>query len=188
MKYLILPLDTSDLPEINVLFLDAFESNDIRLHLWLNVPREEHLAHQLRHYFTVSTLDRSRFVKAVEPESGYVCFLSPFSTTFTKPCSLDPIVLELHLRHFVFRSCIDHCSKIVAFAKWQFPHTLTAEQKAAKERADKKADEENPLPVGTNIELYSEFFGALKERRRKFLDDSKDYCQSILSRKRSPPI
>jgi hypothetical protein len=79
-------------------------------------------------------------------------------------------------------SSTDYCSKIVAFAKWQYPHTLTTEQYAAKEAADRKADEENPLPAGTNKYLYDEFFGALKKRRELFLDDSKDYCQSFLFR------
>ncbi|KAK4692536.1 hypothetical protein P7C71_g4688, partial [Lecanoromycetidae sp. Uapishka_2] len=63
---------------------------------------------------------------------------------------------------------------IVAFAKWQYPQTLSAEQAAAKGITDEKAEEDNLLPAGANRELYNAFFGAIKERRKKLMNENLD--------------
>ena len=68
--------------------------------------------------------------------------------------------------------------KALAFAKWQYPYTLTPEQKARKAQLDKCAKFEHPLPEGSNRELYDVFFAALKEKKAKCMDQSKDYCRS----------
>ncbi len=76
MGFQVLPADALDLPEMNTLYHDVFEDNDIRIHLWPNAPKEERLGHQLRRYFKMSPLDGSRFVKAVDSESGCVTMRS----------------------------------------------------------------------------------------------------------------
>ena len=65
--------------------------------------------------------------------------------------------------------------KSVAFAKWQYPYTLTAEQKAEKGKLNKREELEHPLPEGSNKELYDVFFTALRGKKAKWMDESKDY-------------
>ena len=36
---------------------------------------------------------------------------------------------------------------------------------------------DHPLPSGANKELYDAFFAALKEKRAKWMDETKDYCE-----------
>ena len=68
-----------------------------------------------------------------------------------------------------------YCREIVGLSRWQFPHTLNAEQRAAKDKFDNTP---LPKPEGWNKELEKEFFDALEERYEKWVDDSKDYCVS----------
>lgn len=68
----------------------------------------------------------------------------------------------------------------MAYAKWQYPYSLTPEQKAEKARLDEADKLEYPLPEGSNVELHRVFFSALVEKRAKWMDESKDYrmCKS----------
>ncbi|KAL8926238.1 MAG: hypothetical protein Q9172_001880 [Xanthocarpia lactea] len=66
--------------------------------------------------------------------------------------------------------------KLVAYAKWKYPYTLTAEQQAEKD----KLDTSRSYPPGTNVELYEQFFGRLDTLREKYLDEEKDYFLHIL--------
>ena len=68
--------------------------------------------------------------------------------------------------------------KALAFAKWQYPYTLTPEQRAEKARLDRDEELEHPLPEGSNRELHDVFFAALREKKAKWMDESKDYCTS----------
>ena len=68
--------------------------------------------------------------------------------------------------------------KTLAFAKWQYPYTLTAEQKVKKAQLDRIEELEHPFPEGSNRELYDVFFAALREKKAKWMDESKDYCKS----------
>ena len=67
--------------------------------------------------------------------------------------------------------------KPLAFAKWQYPYTLTPEQRAEKARLDEAERLEHPLPEGSNKQLHNVFFTALREKRAKWMDESKDYCE-----------
>ena len=69
---------------------------------------------------------------------------------------------------------------MVAYAKWQYPYSLTPEQRAEKARLDEVEKLEYPLPEGTNRELHDVFFAALVEKKEKWMDESKDYrkCES----------
>ena len=69
-------------------------------------------------------------------------------------------------------------SKPLAFAKWQYPFTLTSEQKAKKVELDRAEESEYQLPEGSNRELCKVFLAALREKKAKWMDESKDYCQS----------
>lgn len=67
--------------------------------------------------------------------------------------------------------------KPLAFAKWQYPYTLTSEQKTKKAQLDRIEEVEHPYPEGSNRELYDVFFAALREKKSKWMDESKDYCE-----------
>lgn len=47
-----------------------------------------------------------------------------------------------------------------------------------KAQLDRYEELEHPLPEGSNRELYGAFFAALKEKKAKWMDESKDYCKS----------
>ncbi|CAF9935402.1 hypothetical protein IMSHALPRED_010215 [Imshaugia aleurites] len=79
-----------------------------------------------------------------------------------------------------FRKVVDGDGKLLAFAKWQYPYTLTPEQKAEKAQLDRVEELEHPFPDGSNRELYEVFFAALREKKAKWLDGSKDYLLHIL--------
>ena len=63
----------------------------------------------------------------------------------------------------------------MAYAKWQYPYSLTPEQEAEKARLDEADKLEHPLPEGSNRELHHVFFSALVEKKGKWMDESKDY-------------
>lgn len=63
--------------------------------------------------------------------------------------------------------------KLVAFAKWNYPYSLTPQQQAEKD----KLDLGRSYPPGTNEKLYEQFFGRLDALRKKYLDEEKDYCE-----------
>ena len=72
-------------------------------------------------------------------------------------------------------------SKTVAFARWQYPYTLTPEQKAEKEEKDNNRKRYHEFPEGSNVELQKEFFRQLIEGRKKFIVPEKTYCECSLS-------
>ncbi|MCJ1459924.1 hypothetical protein MMC28_010303 [Mycoblastus sanguinarius] len=76
---------------------------------------------------------------------------------------------------------VDETGKILGWAKWQYPYNLTAEQKARKEELDREEERENLYPEGTNKELFQDFFGALKEKKEKWMDESRDFYLQILA-------
>ena len=85
------------------------------------------------------------------------------------------IVVHFKLEHLAVHSSV--ARKPIAFAKWQYPYTLTAEQKTKKAQLDRIEELEHPFPEGTNRELYDVFFAALREKKAKWMDESKDYCE-----------
>lgn len=66
----------------------------------------------------------------------------------------------------------------MAFAKWQYPYTLTAEQAAEKEEVDGATE---LWPEGANVELCEEFWGKLRAGRKKWIRHEKDFCESLFS-------
>lgn len=67
----------------------------------------------------------------------------------------------------------------MAFARWQYPYTLTPEQQAEKEEKDKNRKRYHEFPEGSNEELQKEFFRQLAEARKKFIVPEKTYCKCI---------
>lgn len=67
----------------------------------------------------------------------------------------------------------------MGYAKWQYPFTLTPEQRAEKARLDEADKLEHPPPEGSNTELHRVFFAALVDKRAKWMDESKDYCKCV---------
>lgn len=78
-----------------------------------------------------------------------------------------------------FRKVVDADGKPLAFAKWQYPYTLTTEQKMKKSQLDRKEELEYSLPEGSNRELYGVFFAALRKKKAMWMDESKDYCKYV---------
>ena len=68
-------------------------------------------------------------------------------------------------------------SKTVAFARWQYPYTLTPEQKAEKDEKDKNRKRYHECPEGSNKELKMDFFKQLAEGRKRFIVPEKTYCE-----------
>ena len=65
----------------------------------------------------------------------------------------------------------------MAFARWQYPYTLTPEQKAEKEEKDAYRKRYHQFPEGSNEELQKEFFRQLVEGRKRFIVPEKTYCE-----------
>ena len=61
---------------------------------------------------------------------------------------------------------------------WDFPITLTRDQKQKKEEIEKKIHDIPPAE-GTNAKLAEFFFSKLAERRKVNSDAEKDYCMSV---------
>ena len=74
---------------------------------------------------------------------------------------------------------MDDCGprEIVALARWQFPYSLSAEERAEKEEVQASTP---ARPEGYNGALEREFNHALDSRSGKWVDDSKDYGASCL--------
>lgn len=70
-------------------------------------------------------------------------------------------------------------SKTVAFSKWDYPHALTAEQRAEKKR---KAMEDRLKKVveGSNEALMKDFFTQLIAGRERWLVPEKTFCELLL--------
>ena len=71
--------------------------------------------------------------------------------------------------------------KTLAFAKWQYPYTLSPEQAEKKAQLKRLIELQHPLPSGANKELYRVFFEALEEKKAKWMDETKDYCKLDLT-------
>jgi len=82
-----------------------------------------------------------------------------------------------------------HCPKhsdVAAFALWEFPTSLTEEQKAQKAALEDKAKRKVHL-AGTNVALRTDFFGQINRMRKKYIDPSHDYCKSLPSSSHHAP-
>ncbi|KAI4215471.1 MAG: hypothetical protein LQ351_001940 [Letrouitia transgressa] len=62
----------------------------------------------------------------------------------------------------------EETGKLVAWARWRYPCTLTPEQEREKEAIEQ---EKPQYPEGTNVELIEEFLGRLNELRSKYVDE-----------------
>lgn len=60
--------------------------------------------------------------------------------------------------------------EIVAWAKWVVPHEIGAEER--------KSGEIGGWPEGANVELCEEFFGKLREGRRRWVGEG-EYCEFL---------
>lgn len=71
--------------------------------------------------------------------------------------------------------------KVVAWARWGYPFTLSEEEKARRGeeiREEKARDEEEKVtrfPVGANEEACVEYFGSLDVMRDKYMRWDQDY-------------
>ena len=65
----------------------------------------------------------------------------------------------------------------MAFARWQYPYSLTPEQKAEKEEKDEMRKRYHEFPEGSNKELQEEFFKKLMDGRKRFIVPEKTYCE-----------
>ena len=65
--------------------------------------------------------------------------------------------------------------EMVAFAAWQYPYHLTAEQQAEKERKAEEAKME-PRPPGSQVALLDDFFEKISAGRKKWINPEKTFC------------
>lgn len=66
-------------------------------------------------------------------------------------------------------------SKTVAFAAWQYPHTLTEEEKKVKEARESRTREEPP--EGSNVALIKDFFTQVFAGRERWIVREKTFCE-----------
>ena len=64
---------------------------------------------------------------------------------------------------------------MVAFAKWQHPHSLTDEQRVAKKALSQGNPFGHNAPEGYNVKLSDDFFAKIREKHGKWVDDDKDH-------------
>ncbi|KAL9020188.1 MAG: hypothetical protein Q9185_002558 [Variospora sp. 1 TL-2023] len=108
-----------------------------------------------------------RLMRDVPRERKYVFDQSFYEKAFA----------QKQLTGAVFHKVVDtETEDLVAFAKWIYPYTLTSEQEAEKA----KLDLERSYPEGTNVALYEHFFRILDTKRKKNMEDGKDYFLHIL--------
>lgn len=69
-------------------------------------------------------------------------------------------------------------SKIVAYSGWQYPYTLTEEQRKVKEARDNARKDDSP--EGSNKPLIKEFFTQLINGRKKWIVPGKTFCESLI--------
>lgn len=84
-----------------------------------------------------------------------------------------------HLNGMRFYKAVDETGKMVGYAKWQYPHTLTVGEKEEKRKLDDAENEGLRLPKGTDTELHKAFFDPLHEKRKKYVKTESDYCESL---------
>ena len=63
----------------------------------------------------------------------------------------------------------------MAFSAWQFPYTLTEEQRGVKEARDNGRKDEPP--EGSNDALIKEFFTQLFAGRKKWIVPEEMFCE-----------
>lgn len=68
--------------------------------------------------------------------------------------------------------------ELLAFAVWQYPYTLTPEQRARKDQLDRLEELEHPFPEGSNQKLFDAYFAALEKKQMRWMDKSRDYRKS----------
>ena len=74
---------------------------------------------------------------------------------------------------------------ILAISRWQFPHSLSEEQKAEKEKLQKNSPAK---PEGYNHELSKDVLAALDKFRGEWIDDSKHFGESLISHTHYSPF
>ena len=162
MTYRLLPATPADLPDIIDIYHAAFQNDHFIGQMMPHVPRDIKRAYDMHYYgreFEMSALNGLRFRKVVDQDG---CAL---------PAPASTVCLFVYLRGL---------RTLVAFAKWQYPYTLTPGQKVEKARLDDVELSERRLPEGSNRELYDVFFAALREKKAMWMDESRDYCESNL--------
>ncbi|KAM0803709.1 hypothetical protein BDR22DRAFT_839683 [Usnea florida] len=78
----------------------------------------------------------------------------------------------------VFKAVDEETGDILAISRWQFPYTLSEEQKSEKEKSQKDSPAK---PEGFNHELEKEVKAAIDKVRGKWVDDSKHFGTSLTS-------
>ena len=67
----------------------------------------------------------------------------------------------------------------MAFSVWQYPHTLTEEQK--KEKEAKECSTRDEPPEGSNTALVKDFFSQLFAGRKRWIVPEKMFCEYLHS-------
>lgn len=94
---------------------------------------------------------------------------------FSTPSSIHPSIVIKFCTVIDIVSIERKRSKTVAFSAWQYPYTLTEEQKKEKEARDKKRQDEPP--EGSNDALIKDFFTKLFAGRKKWIVPEKTFCE-----------
>ncbi|KAL8766853.1 MAG: hypothetical protein Q9209_006511 [Squamulea sp. 1 TL-2023] len=163
MPFEVHPAEASDIPDIVAIHQVVWVDDPIVGRLMPNVDPKAKYDYDVDFYkkkFDSRTLTGAVMHKVVDTDTGD-CNLSQHG--------IPEIDVVTSLTNVDGR-------KLVAFARWKYPYTLTPEQQAQKD----KLDLSRSYPPGTNEELYEQFFGRLDTLRQRYLDEAEEYFLHIL--------
>lgn len=121
--------------------------------------------------FANDYLSSFTFPKTIAPEERIRWARARFLKTFSTP--------ELH--NFKISDISVSPPRIAAWARWQFPHVLSDEEKARrKEEKEREEKAGGPWPQGANLEVCALKFGGIYEARERNVDLGQDYIVHLL--------
>ena len=132
----------------------------------------------------MSSLTGLKVFKAVDEETGWVIIYSHKNTQWKHDTRAARTTRGLKVIDKVLRILM-RSREILAISRWQFPHSLTEEQKSEKEKLQKDSPAK---PEGYNHELDKEVTAALDKIRGKWVDDRKDFGKSQTSHTQPYPF
>lgn len=108
------------------------------------------------------------FPKTIDPDEELAWYLKRASGQISRP--------EIK----VLKITDVKTGKLVAFARWQFPHVKKPEEKKEEEKTEeeKKEEQKSEWPRGTNVALCDEKFGGLDRWRETYVDPESTYGNS----------
>ena len=169
MPFTLHPVTIDDASDITAIYQAAFAGDHIMQYFHPNVPASVQWEQDVKYYTDMIThggVHGERLTKLVDKDTGWDSLIMLLRWALL-------YVVEIHISKRRGR-------KTVAFSAWQYPHTLTEEQK--KEDEAKKNSTKSDPPEGSQNALIDEFFTKLFAGRKKWIVPEKTFCKFNFSR------